>query len=213
MKIKWIESRILWGGLLILAGVVFLLQNLGVLRAGDLFWAGVLLLGGIFFVSWFLQDRRGSWWALIPGFALLSMAGSILMTFFNSSLPDEWGGAVILGGIGISFMLVYALGRERWWALIPGGVLLTLSGMILMEAYFPERATVGVFLLGMGLTFGLVAVLPNLVGEMRWAWIPAGILLAMGLLFIAAAGEALAYFWAGTLILVGGLMIYRALKK
>jgi hypothetical protein len=44
---KVLGSRIFWGGLLILAGVIFLLDNLGIITFGDLIWAILLGAGGI----------------------------------------------------------------------------------------------------------------------------------------------------------------------
>lgn len=209
---KWLESRVLWGSLLILGGVLFLLQNLGILPLGDVFWVIVVGLGGLFFLSFFLQSR-GNWWALIPAFTLLSITALILFNQFAPGVSGNWGGSIILGGIGLSFWAIYLVERANWWALIPGGVLLTLSATVGLEQLFPGLGTAGVFFLGMGLTFALVAALPNPQGEMRWAWIPAGILLLMGVLFMAAAGDLLKYLWPAGLILAGLYLLYRSLRS
>ncbi|MFM8321239.1 MAG: hypothetical protein ACKOC5_10020 [Chloroflexota bacterium] len=209
---KWLESRMLWGGLLIVGGVLFLLQNLGFLPLGDVFWGIVIGLGGVFFLSWFTQGRH-NWWALIPGFALLSVAASILLDLFAPALAELFSGSLVLGGIGLSFWLIYLFDRSRWWALIPGGVLLTLASMVVLENRMGDAMTVGVFFAGMGLTFALVAVLPNPVGEMRWAWIPAGILLVIGFMFIATAGDLLIYVMPLALILIGLAMMFRTLRR
>ena len=55
---KWLESRTLWGSLLILGGVLFLLQNLGFLNLGNRFWVIVLGLGGLFFLGFFIRMGR-----------------------------------------------------------------------------------------------------------------------------------------------------------
>ena len=55
---KLFESRILWGGLLILAGIFFLFQNLGYLRLGDIFWVILFTIAGIFFLTLYFQYRN-----------------------------------------------------------------------------------------------------------------------------------------------------------
>jgi hypothetical protein len=214
MKTKWFESRLLWGGLLVVGGVLFLLQNLGFFRFGDLFWGVLLGFGGLFFISWFVQDRQ-NWWALIPGLALISVAATIALDVFAPNVAEDWGGGVVLGGIGLSFWLIYLVERRFWWAIIPGGVLVTLAAMVGLENTMGGDGAVGIFFMGMGLTFALVALLPHdgQQGSLAWAWIPAGILLVMGFLFLAAAGEMLAYIWPVALIVVGGGMMFRALRR
>jgi hypothetical protein len=159
----------------------------------------------------FIQNRA-NWWALIPGFTLLSITALVLLDQFAPGLHGTWGGSIILGGIGFSFFLIYLVERANWWALIPGGVLITLAATVGLEQFFPGLETAGIFFMGMGLTFALVATLPNPQGEMRWAWIPAGILALMGMIFMAAAGEMLKYILPVVLILAGMLLLFRSLR-
>jgi hypothetical protein len=209
---KFLESRILWGGLLILAGVLFLVQNLGIFRVGDLFWVVLLALSGVFFLSLFLQNKT-NWWALIPSLTLICLGIIVLLNWIMPDRSQRWSGSILLGGIGLSFALIYLIARQNWWAIIPAGVLITLAAIAGLEQFFPALATAGLFFLGLGLTFALVALLPNSQGELRWAWIPGGILLFIGSIFLVAGENLLVYVWPVILILAGGLFIVRALRN
>jgi hypothetical protein len=192
--------------------VVFLLDNLGLLDVGELFFGLLFGLAGLFFLSVFISSRE-NWWALIPGFTLLSLG---LLITLNRMLPGgtgEWGGAILLGGIALSFLLIYIINRENWWAIIPGGVLLTLALIVTLSSFLGGFEVGGLFFLGIGLTFALVAALPNPQGSMVWAWIPAGILMVMGLLVILAAGPLIGYVWPVALILVGLFLFYRGFAR
>ena len=209
---KWLESRILWGALLIIGGVLFLLQNLGVFEFGDLFWAVLFFLAGLFFISLYRQNRA-NWWALIPGFTLFGVGAQIAIDRLFPQVSDILGGLFILGFAGLGFLVIYLLDRENWWAIIPGGVLLTLGVVSAMDEALPGVGTGGVFFLGLGGTFALVALVPTRSGSMKWAWIPAGILLVMGALILATAENMMAYIGPVALILVGGYLILRTFVR
>jgi hypothetical protein len=209
---KWLESRILWGGLLILGGILFLLQNLGILELGDLFWALLLGLAGVFFLSVFFQNRS-NWWALIPGFTLLGVAVLVATSWLAPRVASVWGGSIVLGSIGLSFLVIYLLERKNWWAIIPTGVMLSLAIITGLGEIMPNLDTGGIFLLGLGATFALLALLPSPEGKMKWAWIPAGVLALIGLSIMAAEGQLINYILPLVLILVGGFMILRILLR
>ncbi len=206
---KWLQSRVFWGALMILGGVAFLLQNLGVFQFAGLFWAFLFVLAGAIFLSVFFQARQVHWWALIPGCALLGIGAQIAVSELSPSLSDLLGGALVLGGIGLGFVAIYLANRESWWAIIPAGVLLTLAVVSSLEEA-SGMETGGVFFLGLGLTFALVALLPTQQGSLKWAWIPAGILLLMGVFFLASVEQWINYLWPVALILVGGYLALRA---
>ncbi len=209
---KWLESRVLWGSLLILGGVLFLLQNLGIFKLGDMFWALLLALAGVFFLSIFFQNRA-NWWALIPGFTLLGIALLVFTSLLFPRVANVWGGSFVLGALGLSFWVIFIIDRKNWWAIIPGGVLITLAAIAGLSQFIAGVATGGIFFFGLGITFGLVAVLPSPEGQMKWAWIPAGVLVLMGLLIMAAAGNIINYLWPAILILGGGYLLVRAFLR
>jgi hypothetical protein len=208
---KLISSPIFWGITLITMGLIFLLQTLGFLPEGGLLWGIILGLGSVLFLSVFVQDRR-HWWALIPGMALLGVTSLLFLQQAAPEIALEWGGSILLGSIGLSFLCIYLVDRQHWWAIIPGGVLLTLAVVAGMD-FIVGVETSGVFFLGLGLTFALVALAPNPQGAMWWAWIPAGILLVIGLLFVVAAENMIVYIWPVALILTGGVLVIQALRR
>ena len=207
---KWLASPLLWGILLILAGVVFLLQNLGIIQIAGLFWALMLTLAGLFFLFVYINDRT-NWWGLIPGFVLLGVASLLYLDYFSPQLANALGGSLVLGGVGIAFLAVYLADRRNWWAIIPMGVMLTLTAVTALDQ-LGVVASGGIFFLGLGLTFILVALLPSPAGRMTWAWIPAAALLVMGFLLTASASNLIVYIFPLALIVGGGYLFYRALR-
>jgi hypothetical protein len=201
---KRVEPAVYGGLILIMAGVLYLLQSVGILdNVGDIFWGAVFLAGGALFLFAFFS---GSWWAVIPGCVLAAIGVLILLPV---SL-DKYGGAVFLGGIALAFWVVFFTATtERWWALIPAGVLSTLAIVTFLPDLIGGVATGSIFFFGLALTFLLVALL----AKMRWAYYPAAALLLVGMLALLAVGDLAGYLWAVVLILGGGYLIYRTVRK
>jgi hypothetical protein len=197
--------------LLILGGVLFLLENLNILPLGDLFWMVLIGLGALFFLSLTTQNRE-NWWALIPGMTMLSIALIIGLETFAPALEDRLGGTIFLGGLGLSFLLINLLDRRQWWALIPFGVLSTLAAFVWLQNFVPSLDNPGLVFLGIGLTFALVALQnppDEAPGDLRWAWIPSGILTLIGVIVMAAMGELIGILWPAALILTGLFLVGR----
>lgn len=176
--LKRFDPRIVIGSLLILGGGLALAQQSGYLKnATQFFWGGVFLLAGLGFLSLLLSEN---WWATFPGFTLVAMSAVIMLP---PSLED-FGGAVFLGGVALSFWQAYLSEmRERWWALIPAGVLSALAVMIVAAQYYEDLGA-PVFLAGMGLAF--FGVYLSNRAERWWALIPGGVLVTLGGMVIAA---------------------------
>jgi hypothetical protein len=197
------------GSLLILTGVIFLLDNLNIISLNWEILVGPLFaLGGLVFLVVFIMDTE-NWWALIPGMALIGLGMTIFMD--QGSFAGEWSGAVFLGMLALSFWLVYAFHPVNWWAVIPGGVLMTLAAVSVMPG--DGNLSGGVFFLGMALTFGLLYLLPNPIGKVKWALIPAGILAVFGVLILLGSTGLINYVWPVALLLAGGVVLARALLK
>lgn len=208
---KRFDLRILWGGLLICAGGLFLLQELNLIpNAWDIVWSVLFGVAGCMFIFAFWTNRT-QWWPLIPGLGLLSLGVLMVMEEF---LPGaDWLGAIFLGGIGLSFWLIYAINRENWWAVIPGGVLFTLAIVAGVDPFVKGDTGGGIFMLGLGLTFGVIGLLPTSQGRMKWAFIPAIILLIIGAFIISPYLPLLNYIWPLALIALGGYFILRNLRS
>jgi hypothetical protein len=206
-----LDLRILGGGLLILVGALFLLQEINFIpSAWGIIWATVFGVAGCVFLYVFWTDRN-HWWPLIPGLGLLSLGLLILIEEIFPGL--EWAGAIFLAGIGFSFWLVYAQNRENWWAVIPGGVLLTLAVVAGIEPYVVGDVGGGIFMIGLGVTFFLVTALPTPQGRTSWALIPGFILLVIGVFLITPLLPLFNYVWPIVLIVIGIFFIIRNFRS
>ena len=172
-----------WFGIgLVLLGVLMLLENIGFLRgATDILMSAVLLLVASYFFGNYARNPRGGWWNIIPAMALLGMASENLLPLV---LPRSLGfiaGNAFLLCMGAAFFLVYLGDRARWWGIIPGGVLLTLAAINMAKG----GDNPGMLLLGLGVTFVLVGLLPAANGRNEWAYIPGITLLLLGRFLLA----------------------------
>ena len=197
------------GLLLILSGVVFLLNNLNIISLNwEALMGPLFALGGLVFLVVFILDTE-NWWALIPGMALIGLGLTIFMG--QGNFASAWSGGVFLGMLALSFWLIYAFHPINWWAVIPGGVLMTLAAVSVIPG--ESNLIGGIFFLGIGLTFGLLYLLPNPMGKLKWALIPAGILAVFGVLVMLGSTGLLNYVWPVALLLGGGAILVRALLK
>lgn len=204
---KWPILRVLWGLLFILAGILFLLNSIGTITIGDFQWAIILGIGGLGFLSVFIADRN-HWWALFPAFGLLIGGTVLFLENAFPALPDDFVGAIAMGGIGLAFLLIFLRNFTNWWALIPAGVLISSAAALLISGFAPELESGGVFLIGLGLTFALIGLVPTEQGRMRWAFIPALVLLVIGSLILLASINLFTLIWPLGLIALGLLIIY-----
>lgn len=199
--LRRIQSRVLWGILLIGGGILILLQNVGVVPKGlELFWALVFAAAAVLFLIPFVA-AAANWWAAIPGFALLGLAA---LLGYGSLVPagrSDWSGSLFMGMLGLGFVAVYLRQAHHWWALIPGGVLVTLAAVAGLDNVGLAHLGGTVFFFGLGMTFALLAVVPGPAANRRWPLYPA---LALFLLALVTwvPGERFALI-AGPVLLIG----------
>lgn len=209
---KRFETSMIAGLLLIGAGVLFLLTNLGVIGSAiATLWALIFALCGVAFLRAYTMDHA-RWWALIPGCIFLGLGALVGLDQFGLAGAGAWGGALFLGAISLGFWLVYLTSPARWWAIIPGGTLLTLAAIAGLSDHWPGTDLGWLFFLGLALTFGLAYLDPSAERRRRWALYPAAGLAAMALLAIASLGATLNVIGPIALILAGLYLAYRAIR-
>lgn len=211
MRIDTKNPALLWGLLLIALGSFFFLQATGILGVlSGLFWTLVFAAGGAAFLYVFFTGLHTRWWAAIPGFTLLGLAAVIFYDNFAPPFFSDIGGAVFMGSIGVSFLAIFFTNRHLWWALIPGGALMTLAAVVLAGEFGGWINPGSVFFVGLGLTFGLLGLLSTYLGvNLRWAYIPAALLLVFGLVVVTPFSGAANFIWALALIGVGAYLVLR----
>ena len=165
MKLDIRDRRTQLGVALVALGLLALFGNLGVF-AGLGRLVGLLLFGaaGVIVLRLY-RDEPGRLWTLPAGFALLGLA--------VASLELPWSGGAFLGSIGLGFLAIWLTDHERWWALIPAGVLLTLGVVATYDEWLGRGGDFGgtLFFLGLAATFAALYLLPRV--NQSWAIWPA----------------------------------------
>jgi hypothetical protein len=208
------SSRIIFGAGLILLGILFFLQSLLHIDIGGLVIAGFFVLGvAVFF--YVFGNNTENWWALIPGFTLAAIGGLIAMSSLNERIASLFGGAFFLAMIGLSFLVIYIIHRDFWWAIIPAGVLFTLA-LVTIVGQYNGLFSGAVFFLGLAATFGVLGLMP--VGKKdKWPWIPAGICALIGVIIAVGSGifvnSVFAYLTPAILLVAGVYLIVRSMRQ
>ncbi len=208
---KRVETNMIWGLLLIALGLLFFLQTLGLVgSAWGIVWGLAFAAAGGIFTWRFWVDRTGTWWAVIPGFTLVGVGVLTLMAGFGMDAQNgPVMGALFLAAIGASFAVVYWARRDFWWAIIPGGAMLTFALIALISTWYDGPALGALFFFGLGATFAALYFVPVPTGRPGWSLIPAGVLGVLGVLVLLTTSEVVNYAWAVALILAGIYLLYR----
>lgn len=94
------------------------------------------------FLHIYLLARSEHWWALIPAGFMLVLGIVVAISGIVQSL--ELLAAILFGGIGLVFVLLYLVAGEgrQWWALLPGSILLLFGLFVLTGSRFGENGVV-----------------------------------------------------------------------
>jgi hypothetical protein len=181
MKRKVIDY--FWGAALVVAGVLFLAYNVGIIEQfRPIALVIIFSVAAALFLGTFAVYGPGRWVWLIPG---CISAGLALTVITGSYLhAGEAAGAVMMASIALPFWLTGAAApRERWWAFIPAWVCTALAGVILLAGESSGEVIGALFMWATGAAF-LVVFLR--VKDAWWALIPAGAMATVGLVIVAA---------------------------
>ncbi len=201
-------SSLIWGGLLIVLGLGFLIENLDLLGDWNApVWSALLGAFSLIFLVTYINDRK-QWWALIPGLVILGIAVAVF--FAEQDLVEGYFVAtIILAGVGLPFLLIFITDRQHWWALIPGLTMTATAAAVLFEgAGAIGGEAVGGMVVG-GISLGFIAI--YLIDRRQWwALIPGGMLGIVAFFLLLAT--ATRFVWPVTLILLGVLLLRGSLR-
>lgn len=219
-----LNSALLWAIGLILGGGFLLVWTLGLLTGyepwAQLILAILLIIVGAGFFSGFFATQtnapRAGWWRFIPAWTMVALAFMVLLSTLDPP-PVQLIAALLFWGLAAAFLHIYLLQRlDHWWALIPGGFMVVLGGVIFLTAYINTLTILGALLFaGMG---GVFFVLYALSGAARqwWSLIPGSVLVIFGIFVLISAIERnaqLMRWWPLFIVLIGLGILWRIAGK
>jgi hypothetical protein len=195
------KQGLVWGGLLILLGILSLVETYTSL--GPWVWVAVLTVAGLGVYGIYAKDRSEKW-MLIVSYVLLVVAGLVMLITLNV-LRDEAIATYVLTAIALPFLLAFLQSdRTKWGLLIPPYVLIAVGVMV--------------GLIGLGIlddllipAYVLIAIsIPFFVVYARdtkqwWPLIPGGITALIGLSFLIA--EAAVQYIVPAVLIIAGIWV------
>ncbi len=168
MNTKAQKRGLVWGGLLILTGLMSLAQLW--VEFSEWVGIGILAAAGVAVLVVYLTDRSMTEF-LILAYAMLCMAGLLALTLWEG-FSDDIIAVSILPIIALPFLAVYLRNRDRWWPLLTFYGLIIMSVIIWLEEFTRIDDAVAPLLIlpGIGLPFLVVYLRDR---EKTWALITA----------------------------------------
>jgi len=196
------------GGVMLFLGLLMLVVDTA---RGE--WIGSLFLFMValsFFVVYL--NNRTHQWALLVAYILFVLSIAPAMASFGGDTAGYFG-SVFLFAIALPFFIVYFRANENWWAIIPAGVMTTLSVITILAiaGWIRDTETGGysnaILMGGLAITFGFVW----LRHSKTWAKIVTVVLaaLAVASVFFTSYTE---IFWPIVFLLAGGYLLFTAMR-
>jgi len=195
------KQGLVWGGLLILLGVLSLLETFT--DFGPWVWVAVLTVAGLGIYGVYAMDRSEKW-ILIVSYVILVVAGLITLITLNV-LRDEAIATYVLTAIAIPFLVAFLQsGRTKWGLLIPPYILIAVGIMVgLIGAGILDDLLIPAYvLIAVSIPFFVVYARDT---KQWWALIPGGITAIVGLSFLIA--EAAVQYVAPAVLIIAGIWI------
>jgi hypothetical protein len=168
---------------MMVSGALLLAVNFGIVPASPFVIARVLgilaMVAGLVFL-FFTGAGRWLTWFLIPAGVLFTI-GVVTLVLGAGMFMSPVAAELAAGGFGLTFLAVFVIRRNQWWALIPAGVFLGAGLWAFVGTRFPVIGWHPVpVVLCLGLSFFSIYLSAIQRQRMRWC-------LLVGSLVIAAA--------------------------
>ncbi len=200
MKIR--RASLLWGILLVGAGLVALAQQMGLMRPlPEQVWVWVFaLISLIGFASYALSGWKEWGWLFPAGIfgGLAVMVGLLLAGIDNPAVSSA-----LFIGLMLPFAAAYLQDRSgNWWALIPGGVMLFLTLVVLLVERVAGEWIGALFLFMLALSFFIVYLSKR---TRMWALLVAYVVAALAIAPAMASSSGVAPYYGGVFLLLVAL--------
>lgn len=184
------NQKFLFGILIVLSGLILLLNNFRVFNLNGEFWwgAAMAILGAVFLLAYDSDNAKKG--ARYAGMVFIFL-GVITMLDSFDFLPSDIIGTLFLWGFGVFFISIYIRNNDRWWVIIPGGILIVLGFVVLLEAFqLLDGDILGfVFLLGTSLVFWFLYLIKDEKNKLGWAKIAAILLTVLSFFILSEAWD------------------------
>ncbi len=200
MKIS--RSSLLWGILLVGAGLVAFAQQIGLMRqVPEQLWVWVFaLISVVSFASYGLSGWKDWGWLFPTG---IFGALTVMVGFLAAGIDNPAVASALFVGLLLPFAAAYLLDRSRnWWALIPGSVMVFLALTVLLVDRVGGEWVGALFLLMIALAFFVVYWSKP---TRMWALLVAYIAAALAIAPAMASARSLAAYYGGVFLFLAAL--------
>lgn len=203
---KILRIKNISGILLILLGILILIDNFTSLQFefGNIFVSGIMLAAGIFFQR--IYENSKNVYLTIPTLFFYALAISISLSEFPN-IPDEIVGIFALASLGLAFFkIAFSDLVKRWYLIIPGGIMASISLVIVADQFLDEKFTPILMFLGFSITFWSLYFLSKVNPKIKtnWAKYSASVFAGLSILIFLTSTSKVIFHLIVALGLIGG---------